>query len=162
MQRGRLKLVRTQIVLRVFWGTDQMILEQPAGPHKTSGQCSTLALERQINEMADAIEKYTSASEQRQKATDDTLMQILATMDRLALANQSTALHTPFASPVPAETKPYLSNPTPTSELTTIVFKVVSEARSCVGKRKGGADDNSCQVSIVLNLIMVFPLIRNI
>jgi hypothetical protein len=162
MQRGRLKLVRTQIVLRVFWGTDQMILEQPTGPHKTSGQHSTLALERQINEMADTIEKYTSASEQRQKATDDTLTQILATMDRLASANQSTALHTPFTSPAPAETKPYLSNPTPTSELTTIVFKVVSEARSRVGKRKGGADDNSCKVSVVLNLIMVFPLIRNI
>jgi hypothetical protein len=41
----------------------------------------------------------------------------------------------------------YLSNPSPTSELVSIISKVVNEARSRVGKQKGGMDDNSLKVS---------------
>ncbi|KAG9085536.1 hypothetical protein FRC07_013350, partial [Ceratobasidium sp. 392] len=41
--------------------------------------------------------------------------------------------------------KSYLSNPVPTPELIAIVSKVVAGARSRVGKKKGGAEDNSCK-----------------
>ncbi|KAG8727991.1 hypothetical protein FRC10_005422 [Ceratobasidium sp. 414] len=107
-----------------------------------------LALERRVNEMADTFEQFASG----QKATDHTLAQILAAVDQLSLASNATTLQTPglslSASPAPPNTKPYLSNPTPTPELIVIVSKVVSEGRSRVGKKKGGADENSCKEHI--------------
>lgn len=138
------------------WGTDDCLLEFTVGSHTASHPRSTLALERQINEMVDTLEKYTNTSEQRHKATDDTLSRILKTLDCLTAANNLTPFLTPgvspSASPSPPGSKPYLSNPAPTPELIAIISKVVSEARGRVGKRKGGADDNSCKVKPFLNL----------
>lgn len=49
--------------------------------------------------------------------------------------------------------KPYLSNPTLTPKLISVISKVVSKARSQVGNEKGDADNNSCKVSISLGFI---------
>lgn len=109
-------------------------------------------LERQLNELTGTFEEYKQLSEVRQKATDDTLARIYETVSRLeSLKDTSVASQTStpllLASSSAASTKPYLSNPTPSPDLIEIVSKVVSEARSRVGKKKGGADDNSCKVS---------------
>lgn len=156
MRYRQVKLVRTQSSLRLSWGTDNLSVDHPAGSHKASGQRSSLALERQINQMLDTLEKHISASEQQQKVNDNTLSQIFTTLERLTSANSPTIAQTlglsPSTSPAPQGSKPYLSNPTPTPELISVVSKVVSEARGRVGKKKGGPDDNSCKVSAAPNM----------
>ncbi|KAG9074291.1 hypothetical protein FRC06_010793, partial [Ceratobasidium sp. 370] len=113
--------------------------------HKFSNARSTLALERQLNYMTDAFDGYKNISDERHRLTDEKLNRILEAVTCWAPANNLapqaqdlTTTTTPFDS-----TKPYLSNPSPTPELIAIVSKVVSEARSRIGKKKGGADDNS-------------------
>jgi hypothetical protein len=107
-------------------------------------------LERQINELTETFKEYKQTSEARQKTTDDVLTRILETVGRLestgtaASQGSNASLSTPLNS---SGAKPHLSNPTPTPELIAIISKVVSEARSRVGKKKGGLDDNSCKVS---------------
>ncbi|KAG8738429.1 hypothetical protein FRC10_006847 [Ceratobasidium sp. 414] len=114
--------------------------------HKQVTVCSTLLLERQMNDLTGSFEEYKSASEEQHKYTDDTLVCILDAVHRLS-SNPSIAPQAPLfstSSPV-SETKPFLSNPTPAPDLIAIVSKVVAEARGRVGKKKGGPDENSCK-----------------
>jgi hypothetical protein len=148
---------QTQQLVRVprtsqslYLRTDAALSELPHAPHKSNGARSTLALERQINELNGTFEDFKSANEQRQKTTDDTLACILEAVGNLTSANTTVPqAHSPSLStvPIPSENKPILSNPKPTPELITIISKVVSEARNRVGKKGGGMGGNSCKVS---------------
>ncbi|KAG8727999.1 hypothetical protein FRC10_005421, partial [Ceratobasidium sp. 414] len=100
--------------------------------------------------MTGAFEGYMSANEERHRSTDSKLDQILDTVNRLTAANGFVPqalnhLLSPTASAPSEAAKPYTSNPLPTPELIATVSKVVSEARGRIGKKKGGADDNSCK-----------------
>lgn len=124
-------------------------LEPPPASHKTHGGRSTLALERQINELTETFEDYKSTSEARHKSNEGRLVCILEAVTRwdtssnLSLSRATTPFLTTTSNLV--DIKPTFSNPMPTPELITLVSKVVSEARGRVGKKKGGADDNSCK-----------------
>jgi hypothetical protein len=107
-------------------------------------------LERQLNDMADAIEECKRASDEWRRSTSEKIDRTLDAVWRLA-SIENLAPQAPDASVaafVPSDPSTiYLSNPTPTPELVAIVSKVVSETRNRIGKKKGGADDNSCKVS---------------
>jgi hypothetical protein len=104
-----------------------------------------------MNDLVDSFDEYKNDSEARHKSTDNTLARILETLHRLTPGNLPTVLQALAPSPstdsIRSENQTFLSNPTPTAELISIISKVVSEARSRIGKKKGGADDNSCKVS---------------
>ncbi|KAF8594224.1 hypothetical protein BDV93DRAFT_515951 [Ceratobasidium sp. AG-I] len=111
---------------------------------------SSLTLEGQINELAGVLEEYKHTSEERQKTTDNTLSLILETLNRLESTKHTTATSQALTNLLPTVSNSsnagvLYSNPVPTPELIAIISKVVSEARSRVGKKKGGADDNSCK-----------------
>ncbi|KAF8604848.1 hypothetical protein BDV93DRAFT_555276 [Ceratobasidium sp. AG-I] len=110
------------------------------GSNSSIGGRSTLALERQINELTETFAEYKHASEA-------TLARILEAVGRIDPAINPARAHTPFltTSSSPLDIKPVYSNPPPSPELVATISKVVSEARSRVGKKKGGADDNSCK-----------------
>ncbi|KAB5589706.1 hypothetical protein CTheo_6843 [Ceratobasidium theobromae] len=88
---------------------------------------SNLSLELRVNEMAIMLESYKEV------------------MTRLApgdLSSSGQAMDRSMSS-VAFENKAYLCNPMPTPELVALVSKVVSDAHSRVGKKQGGAHDNS-------------------
>lgn len=118
-----------------------------------------LLFKQQINDLAGIFEAYKNVSEERHKTTNTTLNLILETLNHLEAANTSTA-QVPGAliCSVQPDSKPLFSKPIPTPELIAIVSKVVSEAQSHVGKKKGGADDNSCKVSHVIFQCWQSPL----
>ncbi|QRW08680.1 hypothetical protein RhiLY_07679 [Ceratobasidium sp. AG-Ba] len=88
-------------------------------------QRSTLPLERQVNEMAEAFERSSSANKERQQAIDSILAQILAAVKRLESTQNLSAAQT--------------TNPA----LRAIVVKVVAEAQSRIGKKKTSPFENS-------------------
>ncbi|KAF8603014.1 hypothetical protein BDV93DRAFT_508771 [Ceratobasidium sp. AG-I] len=122
-------------------------LELPTVLNKANGGRSTLALERQINELTSTFEEYKNASEARHKFSEGTLTRILDAVNRLDSPGSASRTPTPFlATPSSLiDIKPTFSNPAATPELIALMSKVVSESRSRVGKKKGGADDNSCK-----------------
>ncbi|KAG9093099.1 hypothetical protein FRC06_011673 [Ceratobasidium sp. 370] len=127
----------------------------PSAPHKLNSARPTLALERQINELLEAFGDHKSASDEQQRTVDERLgsmdnriTRILEAVTQLTAAG-NTASQPPLSLSAPSTpsetTKSYLSNPTPTPDLIEIVSKVVAEARSRIGKKKGGNDENSCK-----------------
>ncbi|KAG9119635.1 hypothetical protein FRC07_005263 [Ceratobasidium sp. 392] len=115
----------------------------------------SLMLERQVNEMTSTLEEYISAAAERSQEIQSTLSAVLATIARLEAQVSSTQANvgvtpvvgTPPPPPPPAgpSTSVDISNPPVTPKIVELVAKVVSEARSRVGKKKGGMDDNSCK-----------------
>ncbi|KAF8598962.1 hypothetical protein BDV93DRAFT_560861 [Ceratobasidium sp. AG-I] len=123
-------------------------IEPVSTSHKANGRRSTLLLERQINELTESFEKYKDASETRYKSSEGHLTRILDAINHLdpaSLGLLTSRAPTPFLTTSLNQVKPTFSNPIATPELIAVVSKVVSEARSRVGKKKGGADDNSCK-----------------
>lgn len=123
--------------------------------HKATGGRSTLLLERQINELTETFEEYKATTEARHKSSEGQLTRILDVVSRLDPSNPAlpnSRASTPFlaTSTTLLDVKPVFSNPVATPELVALVSKVVSEARGRVGRKKGGADDNSCKVRLVL------------
>ncbi|KAG8686953.1 hypothetical protein FRC08_012247 [Ceratobasidium sp. 394] len=92
------------------------------------------------------MEEHWRLDEERYKAIDEKLTQLLAIMGRQMVSGDLGAstpiLDQPAQNNTPA-LKPYLSNPSPTPELISIVSNVVTEARNRVGKKKGGPEDNT-------------------
>jgi hypothetical protein len=110
---------------------------------------SNCLLERQVNELKATVEDYKSSSNEQHRRTDEKLTRLLEVVSQLApieSRSSTPGLFTPATAAV-ADTKSYLVNPLPTPELISIVSKVVSEARSRVGKKKSSAEDNSLKVS---------------
>ncbi|QRV94938.1 hypothetical protein RhiJN_22956 [Ceratobasidium sp. AG-Ba] len=116
----------------------------------------SLALERKVNELASTIEEFRATNTEHLKEIQSTLAAIRATIDRLeasvanARAASSSATPPPllppiYAHPVLDDVKPtIMSNPPLTPDMSAIISKVVSEARSRVGKKKSGVpEDNS-------------------
>lgn len=124
---------------------------RPLNPPKATSARSTLSLERQVNDLANKLEKYTESSDEQHRRADEKLTRLLEFVSRLGPGDvgsgQAPASRSASMSLVGPDAKPYLSNPKPTPELIAIISKVVSEARNRVGKKKGGADDNSMKVS---------------
>ncbi|KAG9084987.1 hypothetical protein FS749_004775 [Ceratobasidium sp. UAMH 11750] len=118
----------------------------PPVPHQSIRMHSSLSQERQINELIALMEEHWHLDEERYKAIDEKLTQLLAIMGRQMVSGDLGAstpiLDQPAQNNTPA-LKPYLSNPSPTPELISIVSNVVSEARNRVGKKKGGPEDNT-------------------
>lgn len=119
-------------------------------PPKSGNARSTLSLERQVNELADNFGKYKESVDAQQKRMDEKLTRVLEVVSRLApegvTPGQAPPGRSASMSPAATDAKPFLCNPMPTAELISIVSKVVSEARNRVGKKRGGADDNSLKV----------------
>jgi hypothetical protein len=118
--------------------------------YKSTNARSSLVLERQINELAEMFDEYKQTSETRQRTTDNAFARILEAIGRLEPTGTTASQVSNTSLSIslnPSGAKPHLSNPTPTAELIAIISKVVSEARSRVGRKKGSMDDNSCKVS---------------
>ncbi|QRV74707.1 hypothetical protein RhiJN_02722 [Ceratobasidium sp. AG-Ba] len=109
---------------------------------------NTIVAERQLNEIMDYLNAYSVANDAKHKQTQDMLSRLLEISEKhlprseanddpqaLAPANEPTAIDAGF--------KIMLSNPPVTPELAAIVMKVVGEARSRIGKKKGGPEENS-------------------
>ncbi|QRV88193.1 hypothetical protein RhiJN_16211 [Ceratobasidium sp. AG-Ba] len=114
----------------------------------SSGARSTLVLERQLNALSSALEEFIASNNERHKNTDDKLTYLTSIAERL-ISDRTVHSQTPTAGsvplPTPARSLPeslVFTNPAPTSELTAIVIKVCSEARSRVGKKDAGPEDN--------------------
>ncbi|QRW10141.1 hypothetical protein RhiLY_09140 [Ceratobasidium sp. AG-Ba] len=119
--------------------TPQAAVHSSSGPSvgsNSNASRSTLAMERQMNEMNDGLQDLKRTSEQRQMATDSTLAQILNAIQRLESA--STPSPTGFTSSTPPDEKHDLSGLGITTGLAMMMSRVVSGSRSRVGKKKGG------------------------
>lgn len=122
---------------------------------KSTAVRSTLALERQVNDLAGAFDDFKSSSDEQHRRYDEKLTRLLDIVGRLTPMEDQASSGTPSRSvsigpgPSPIDTRAYLSNPLPTPELVAIVSKVVNEARGRVGRKKGGAEDNSLKVRLL-------------
>ncbi|KAG8766625.1 hypothetical protein FRC12_006749 [Ceratobasidium sp. 428] len=121
----------------------------PTFPKASQGR-STIALERQLNEMTERLTDYMGSKDAQHQETQEMLARVLEAVNRMASAGSPAYASgaTPSQSTIPAapiisDSNALRSNPRPTPELANIVAKVVSEARNRVGKKKGGAEDNS-------------------
>jgi hypothetical protein len=130
-------------------------VDWPSLSTKSTNSCLTLLLERQVNELANTFERYQESSDKQLQRTDEKLTRLLEVVSRLTpdgIASTATSRASSLSPATPGP-KLYLSNPVLTPEFIAIISKVVSETRSRVGKKKGGADDNSMKVS--LNLLII-------
>ncbi|QRW03623.1 hypothetical protein RhiLY_02622 [Ceratobasidium sp. AG-Ba] len=101
---------------------------RPSVGSNSNASRSTLAMERQMNEMNDGLQDLKRTSEQRQMATDSTLAQILNAIQRLESA--STPSPTGFTSSTPPDEKHDLSGLGVTTGLAMMASRVVSGSRS--------------------------------
>jgi hypothetical protein len=114
---------------------------------------ATISLERQINELAAAIEESRRANDEKHQRTDNKLDKLLIVVNSLQVVPTSSFV--PATIPTSnsnssgtdsSTTRPDLTNPRPSQELVEIVFQVISETRTRVGKKKNGAHENSFKV----------------
>ncbi|QRW01093.1 hypothetical protein RhiLY_09224 [Ceratobasidium sp. AG-Ba] len=134
-----------------------------SGPRKLESDKpprSSLALERQMNELTGTVEEFRTANNEDLKEIQSTLAAIRATVDRLeamvasanASASAASSSDTPplllppiYALPPPSNIKPVMTNPPLTPDLSATISKVVQETRSRIGKKKGNStpEENS-------------------
>ncbi|QRV96269.1 hypothetical protein RhiJN_24287 [Ceratobasidium sp. AG-Ba] len=109
---------------------------------RVHGAQPNLRLERQLNELSGSLEEHKSTSERQLNVIEDTLARILATIERLEASTSHTTPSVHLAPSTLDKSSDCLPNPPATAELTDIVIKVVAEARSRVGTKKAGPDEN--------------------
>jgi hypothetical protein len=123
----------------------------PLGTGETTRIRSIVNLERQLNELSTSIEEYQRTNTKEHARVEQKVDQLVALVQQLSSASSvgSSVQTMSSARPVPStgpNNKTDSANPKPTPELIDIIQKVVAEARLRVGKKKGGADDNSFKV----------------
>ncbi|QRV79048.1 hypothetical protein RhiJN_07063 [Ceratobasidium sp. AG-Ba] len=115
-----------------------------------SGARSTLLLERQLNALSSGLEEFMASSKEQHQSTDNKLTYLTNIVERM-ISDRTTHPQTSTASSTPLPTPPptslpgplFSTNPAPTSETIAMVLKVCSEARSRVGKKEAGPEDNA-------------------
>ncbi|CCO33671.1 hypothetical protein BN14_07756 [Rhizoctonia solani AG-1 IB] len=114
----------------------------------TSRARSTIASERQYNDLKALVDESRVAGDRKYQELDNKVDLILLTLNRLE-AMQSPNPGVMFLSstaqaPGPSEDYwSYPGNPSPTSELARIVSRVVASQKDRIGKKKGGNEENS-------------------
>ncbi|QRV80056.1 hypothetical protein RhiJN_08071 [Ceratobasidium sp. AG-Ba] len=116
---------------------------------QTSHVRSNVSFERQINMLATGLEDFMTSVDERHQRTDDKLTYLTTIVEKMISERASQSQDfTPGSTPPPAmllsnPSEPLVfTNPSPTAELSSIVLKVTSEARSRVGKKKSGPEEN--------------------
>ncbi|QRV82089.1 hypothetical protein RhiJN_10104 [Ceratobasidium sp. AG-Ba] len=110
---------------------------------------TTISHERLMSELKDSLDSYRAANDAQHKKTQAEVNRLFEWIDqRIEYHSASTSqAHTQTQAPTPSVensvAKPVLFNPPVTPEIAAIATKVVSEARSRVGKKKNGPEDNS-------------------
>jgi hypothetical protein len=108
-------------------------------------------VKRQLNELSTLIEAYQRTNTREHAHIEERFDQLLVLVQQLSSTSSvgSPVQTMPPAGPVPftvSNNKTDHTNLGPTPELIDIIQKVVAETHLCVGKKKGGADDNSFKV----------------
>ncbi|CCO36530.1 hypothetical protein BN14_10668 [Rhizoctonia solani AG-1 IB] len=109
---------------------------------------STVASERQYNELKALVDDARRVGEEQYKDVNHKMDLVLLTLGRLEAMRSS---HSDTIPPNPSiqtlspldDTQNYSANPLPTDELSRIVARVLNDQKNRVGKKKGGVEENS-------------------
>ncbi|KAF8603709.1 hypothetical protein BDV93DRAFT_508345 [Ceratobasidium sp. AG-I] len=115
-------------------------------PTKPTQARSNISLERLLNELQGGFETFVASSNEQHKRTNETLARLLDAINHWTPTGNTAFTQAPggtFSTGFTSDAKPYHSNPVASPDLIEIVFKVLSESRNRVGKKKGGSEDNS-------------------
>jgi hypothetical protein len=118
----------------------------------TSRARSTIASERQYNDLKALVDESREAGEKKYQELGNKVDLILLTLNRLEAMQSPNQGVMPSSSTTQARDpsdnyQTYPGNPSPTTELARIVSRVVATQKDRIGKKKGGNEENSLKVS---------------
>ncbi|CCO36143.1 hypothetical protein BN14_10268 [Rhizoctonia solani AG-1 IB] len=136
-------------------GADCLIRPQPVQKQidrlKDTGRARlAVSSERQYNELKSLVDDARRVGEQQYHDVNQKMDLVLATLTRLESMRSSN--HHPSNVPPDVtiqasapldDTRNYLANPPLTEELARTITRVVNDRKNRVGKKKGGAEENS-------------------
>ncbi|CAE6438793.1 unnamed protein product [Rhizoctonia solani] len=114
----------------------------------TSRARSTIASERQYNDLKALVDESREAGEKKYQELGNKVDLILLTLNRLEAMQSPNQGVMPSSSTTQARDpsdnyQTYPGNPSPTTELARIVSRVVATQKDRIGKKKGGNKENS-------------------